>query len=81
MVLGSIIPGFCMLGIAVADTVGPGSPPAQVAIVVFVVLFGFFHSGFCLGLSFSLTSELASSRLRVQTMGLANIVSGLMNCK
>jgi sugar porter (SP) family MFS transporter len=71
--------GCCMLAIAVAYTVSPGSPAAGRALVGFALMFNFFYNGFVGTISWPVAGELVSSRLRVLTMGLSTAVNFIFN--
>ncbi|SPO02645.1 related to transporter (major facilitator superfamily) [Cephalotrichum gorgonifer] len=69
MLLGHSVSVLCMLGIAVADTVAPQSKGAGTAIVACALIYYAFYNGFSGALSWPISSELVSSRLRVLTIG------------
>lgn len=71
--------GCCMLAIAVAYTVSPGSQAAGRALVGFALMFNFFYIGFVGTISWPVAGELVSSRLRVLTMGLSTAVNFIFN--
>lgn len=75
MCFGSLTAGLCMLAIAVAYQVAPLEKPAGKAIVAFTMLYGFFYNGFSGTLSWPVTTEVVSSRLRVMSIGFGTAIN------
>ncbi|KAL1970126.1 hypothetical protein VTN77DRAFT_6531 [Rasamsonia byssochlamydoides] len=79
LMIGSGACAACMLAIAVADTVAPGSRASGRALVGFSLMFNFFYNGFVGTVSWPVAGEVVSSRLRVVTMGLATGLNYFFN--
>jgi hypothetical protein len=71
LMIGSGACAACMLALAIAYTVSPGSRAAGRALVAFALMFNFFYNGFVGTVSWPVAGELVSSRLRVLTIGLS----------
>ncbi|KAK2770679.1 hypothetical protein FQN53_005390 [Emmonsiellopsis sp. PD_33] len=73
---GSATAAICMLGIAVAYTVGgPESTAAGKAIMAFTLLYEFFYNGWSGTTSWPVAEEVVNSRLRVFSIGTATAVN------
>lgn len=81
MLTGSALSGLCMMGAALADTIKPKSSESSKAIAAFSVLFMFVTMGFSNSLSWPLSGEIPSSRLRVVTLSFATGVNYFFSCK
>lgn len=79
LMIGAAGCSACMLAIAVAYTVAPGTQAAGRALVGFSLLFNFFYNGFVGTISWPIAGEIVSSRLRVITMGLSTGVNYFFN--
>ncbi|KAK3940843.1 major facilitator superfamily domain-containing protein [Diplogelasinospora grovesii] len=75
MLSGTACAGLCMFAAALADTLRPGSAESGEAIAGFSIIFGCLYNGFAGTLSWPLSSEIPSSRLRVLTVSLATGIS------
>ncbi|KAM7203025.1 General substrate transporter [Rhypophila sp. PSN 637] len=75
MLTGSALSGLCMMGSALADTIKPKSVESSKAIAGFSIAYIFLSMGFSNGLSWPLSAEIPSSRLRVLTLSFATGVN------
>ncbi|KAK3320320.1 MFS transporter [Cercophora scortea] len=71
MLTGTAAAGLCMFGAALADTIKPGSSESAKTMAGLVIVQAFMYSCFAVTLSWPLSSEIPSSRLRVLTVSLA----------
>ena len=74
MMIGASGCGCCMLAIAVAYTVAPGSLHAGRALLGFSLMFYFFYNGFIGTVSWPVAGEVVASRLRVSNRRLGHRV-------
>jgi hypothetical protein len=81
MLTGHFTATFFMAGVAIAGTVAPGTEEAGKAITACLLMYYFFYNGFSGALSWSVASELVSSRLRVLTIGTGTGVHYTFACK
>ncbi|KAK0636373.1 MFS transporter [Bombardia bombarda] len=75
MLTGTAAASLCMFGAALADTIKPGSPESGKAIVAFIIIYHFLQIGFAGTLSYPLSGEIPSSRLRVQTLAFSTAIN------
>ncbi|PKS13154.1 hypothetical protein jhhlp_000496 [Lomentospora prolificans] len=75
ILIGHSTAALFMLGIAIAHTVAPESEQAGKAIVACALLYYGFYNGFSGALSWPISTELVSSRLRVLTIGTGTAVN------
>ncbi|KIH86454.1 sugar transporter [Sporothrix brasiliensis 5110] len=71
LMTGALAQGGCMLGMAVAVTVAPGTVAARNCLIAFVALFLFSYNAFVGDASYPVSTELVSTRLRSWTVGSA----------
>ena len=71
---------LCMLAIGLLSLAGQSKQGGQ-ALVGFALMFNFFYNGFTGTITWPIAGELASSRLRVLTVGLGTGINYFFNCK
>lgn len=81
MLTGCALSGLCMMGSALADTIRPKSPESSRAIAGFSIAYMFVTMGFANSLSWPLSAEIPSSRLRVVTLSFATGVNYFFSCE
>ena len=81
MTVGHSTAALFMLGLGIADTVAPQSAPSGKAIIACALLYKVFYNGFSGALSWPISSELVSSRLRVLTIGTGTGVNYVFACQ
>ena len=81
MLVGHGVSAVCMLGMGIAGTVAPNTERAGWAIVVLMMVYYAFYNGFSGALSWPISNELVSSRLRVLTMGTGTAINYVFACK
>ncbi|ETN41371.1 uncharacterized protein HMPREF1541_03306 [Cyphellophora europaea CBS 101466] len=75
MCLGSLGAGLCMLAVAISYHVAPNTKPAGKSLVAFIMIYGFVYNGFSGTLSWPVTTEVVSSRLRVMSIGFGTAIN------
>lgn len=81
MLIGHSAAALFMLGIGLANSIGPQSESAGKAILACALLYHGFYNGFSAALSWPIASELVSSRLRVLTIGTGTGFNYVFACK
>jgi len=82
MLLGHGMAALFLLGAGIAGTIGTGRAPENgKAIVACVMVYYFFYNGFSGAISWPVSNELVSSRLRVVTMATGTAINYFFSCK
>lgn len=71
LMFGAAFQGLCMLGMAIAATVDPGTLLARNCLIAFSALFMFGYNAFVGDASYPVATELVSTRLRSWSVGSA----------
>ena len=82
MLIGHGTATLFLLGAAIAGTVAPvGSIPGGKALLACLLIYHGVYNGFSSAISWPLSNELVSSRLRVPTMGTATGINYVFACE
>lgn len=76
---GCVACGLCYLSMAIAGTVKSTGKESGSAIVAFVALYTFFYNGCINAPSYTIATEVVSSRLRAWTVGSATSVGCVLS--
>jgi hypothetical protein len=80
LLIGSSGTCLCMLAIGLLGLAGHSHRAGQ-ALVGFALMFNFFYNGFVGTITWPISGEVPSSRLRIYTVGLGTGINYFFNCK
>ncbi|TRX98005.1 hypothetical protein FHL15_001215 [Xylaria flabelliformis] len=78
LMLGAIIQGAAMLGLAVSATVAPGTLAARNCLIAFIAIYNFSYNAFVGDATYPTATELVSTRLRSWSVGSAISIGYLL---
>lgn len=71
LMTGAVVQGLCMLGMAVAATVAPGTIASRNCLIAFTAIFQFAYNALVGDATYPTSTEMVSTRLRSWTVGSA----------
>ncbi len=81
MLIGTAAATLTMAGAALGGTIAPGTDAAAKNFVAFSVIYGVIYGGFAVSMSWPISAEVVSSRLRVLSLSIATGVDYFFACE